>query len=1249
MNRRILLIDADPGFFQSLSDTLSRYAFDVVNEPDPEQALLLAGAEAPALLILGVDEPDKLGFKVFQKCKKGNLAKIPIMLVTSSVTAESFAKHRGLKTHADEYIDKRTIARDQLLKKLDVLVTLGDPLIEDSLDIPVEIDEIPMGDDGDMVLEEELGADDAGGDFGDDPHSPHSISGAANLVDDPHPEPAAVEARRVESMVDADIEDAFGGLLGDDYVEPTADPVPEPQPIPEPVAEPELAAAPEPEPESIPEPVPEPIGALADEADAVPERMGDATIPPPFNEPAAFSDEPATSFGGPAIEEAVPGAIHDGGLSVDEDINNEFDNPNEQSTRGPADFDDSVVEQLHASDRATAVPIAETSDFEGEESPVVQAKAPEEPEEAEVAERSTIVTGYESSPAIQLDDLDMQPLDESAFEEVIEDSAVPEPVPHANVRERDPEPEPAPPPEPARPKFVEVPTNIGAPPAPATPAAGTRVSGVLNVVDLGLDRIAQDADRDQSGLHDRRELRKINELERQLTQLKAELDRTRAESTTRPAGREGEFLKLRENLLTQQKDLQKAKDEIAARDRELADTQERLRQLQQAKTTLEAKSLEIEQRGAADASRAATIEARERALTAQLATVQQELSHKTQTADHAETVRNQLERDVANERALRASSASDAERSLRVEREQMIARHQGELVTLRSDAATAQEQALAALRAELEVAHAAAISAAGDAGRREIAIEAEAAVTQLEQRQAAELKRLEEQHAAALAQKSAELEQLEDEHVAALAQKSVEMQRLEDELAAANAQKSAELQRLGDESAGKIARIAAERDSAIQQARADAQRAGEEARADAQRAIAEAQAEAKRATEEARAEASGHVVAASVANDRMVAELRGEIARLQSAAEATAAEHTEAFQKAAANQAAALAEQASLHNAALAKREKETVAAREADAAAHAASLNELRVELERQSAAHGVKLEVAKREVDLMIEQHELAKTQLLEQQGRDAEGLAAQHREELAKVAADKERAIEDIQRASAEHRAAVERSAAQHRDELAAQKDASDRELAEFRTALQAAKKSIEDATAKHTAEREAADQAHATATTELTAQHERALAVVNGEVVRTKAVGDAEHGRAMAAKDAEHKTALAAKDAAHQRAIAEVEAERDELRKGLSGSRDAHKRTESELATAVQTIADRNSELRSHSQAIAERDQRIAELRKEIETVEQENASYQEQVLRAYQKIKTDEAMVARAKKAMAIALTVLDDQGQPKES
>src|SRR5262249_12233055 len=117
--------------------------------------------------------------------------------------------------------------------------------------------------------------------------------------------------------------------------------------------------------------------------------------------------------------------------------------------------------------------------------------------------------------------------------------------------------------------------------------------------------------------------------------------------------------------------------------------------------------------------------------------------------------------------------------------------------------------------------------------------------------------------------------------------------------------------------------------------------------------------------------------------------------------------------------------------------------------------------------------------------------------------------------------------------------------------------------------------------------------------------------------------------------------------HDRILGEVTTERDELRRGLSSARDGIKRSASELASAVQTLADRNAELRAHAAAIAERDQRIADLRREIEALEHENASYQERVLRAYQKIKADEAMVARAKKAMAIALTVLDDPANPK--
>jgi len=149
---------------------------------------------------------------------------------------------------------------------------------------------------------------------------------------------------------------------------------------------------------------------------------------------------------------------------------------------------------------------------------------------------------------------------------------------------------------------------------------------------------------------------------------------------------------------------------------------------------------------------------------------------------------------------------------------------------------------------------------------------------------------------------------------------------------------------------------------------------------------------------------------------------------------------------------------------------------------------------------------------------------------------------------------------------------------------------------------------------------------------------------GDFAKQRSSSDAEHARATALVQADAGKARAHLVAEHDKTAKELFAEREELKRGLSGARDSLKRSEGELASAVQSIADRNAELRQHAAAIAERDTRIAELRKEIEGLETENTSYQDQVLRAYQKIKTDEAMVARARKAMAIALTVLDDQG-----
>src|SRR5580704_16662853 len=194
MNRRILLIDLDPIFRDQLIHLLGRYRVVVMHEPEVDRTLARAAADAPSAIIIGVDEPDKAGFRVFQKCKKGALAKIPIVLVTSTVAPEAFAKHRGLKLHADEYLDKRTLTNDELVAKLDNLIGLGDLQEDDDIGIPIE-DDIPMEiGDGDVVLDETV--DPGGADVA-----------ASEAPGDGH---------RVDSVVEAETDAAFDALLGGD-------------------------------------------------------------------------------------------------------------------------------------------------------------------------------------------------------------------------------------------------------------------------------------------------------------------------------------------------------------------------------------------------------------------------------------------------------------------------------------------------------------------------------------------------------------------------------------------------------------------------------------------------------------------------------------------------------------------------------------------------------------------------------------------------------------------------------------------------------------------------------------------------------------------------------------------------------------------------------------------------------------------------------------------------------------------------
>ncbi|HEX2686895.1 MAG TPA: response regulator [Kofleriaceae bacterium] len=1139
MNRRILLIDADPAFHASLAQQLARYQFEIAVEPDVEQALALAASGLPALLLVSVEEPDKAGFKVFQRCKKGALAKVPIVLMTSSVPLDSFAKHRSLKVHADEYIDKRSVSGDELLGKIDSLIGLGEMTDDDDLGLALEVDEIPLSSD-DMVLEETVGEDDA--DAGD-------------------------AAQHVDSMVDAETDAAFAALLGDEArFAPVAEPVPP--------AAPAASAAP-----------PEPLL--------------------PRTEPPRASDQDARD-----ASAAVP-ANYDAGKPQDSG-GVEFDSFSRESMKPPVDLIARARQELH--DRAAGV----------------------------VETVETGVEAHESVPAIAIDVEDLEPIEDPPV-------MVPEPVP---------------PPEPQvdRSKFLDASTVVEARPHAVASARQVQATApsASPVPDLGLDEIAAtEATSDHSGVYDRRALRKMGELERQIAQLKTELDRARAtaDASARGANREREFLNLREQLIARDKDLQRVKDELRARDRDLADLQDRLRDIEQGRAALEVRAAELEHRSAFEANRAAVLETRGKAYASQLAALQQELEAQTHAATTALAAGVALERDLAEERARRTASASDAERSLRVEREQLVARHQAELTAHHDEATVAREAALRALREELERDHAAALAVAVAGARSEIATQNEHAVDQLEANHGAELARLQAAHDAARAQLTLERD-------TALAQIASERD---------TARSAAE-----DEHAHKIALRETEHAAALAQLR-DA----------AARQLSQVRDELARELAHTAQEAAARLAETKAAHERAIAELTAELERLNQQLTGVQAEQAHALDAAAANHAAALDQQASLHAAALGQRDQEHAAAlakydqdlaaaltrrdqkhaaaltrrdrehaaalaqhdhdhaaaRALDAAAHQealATIAELESELERQTKHHGETLAGARKQLDDLVEQHEHAKATLIDQHRYALDELAQRHAAERAQANEDQQRVIEGL-----EHAVTEARAAALHQSELSAHAERAERAATEHRTQLLAAKRALDEAIARHRSEREAAEREAAKALGDQKAQHERALALASGELQKTRAMADVEHGKAIAALHAEHEHKRKETHAQHAKLVGELTTERDELRRGLSSARDATKRSEAELGAAVQTIADRNAELRVHVAAIAERDQRIAELRREFEALEQENATYQDQVLRAYQKIKTDEAMVARAKKAMAIALTVLDDQGTPK--
>ncbi len=147
--KHITLIEAERDFANILKNELSAKGFSVDIFSNGDDGLDFIKKNPTDLIVLCVELPETSGYSICNKLKKDNkLKSIPLILISTEATPETFEQHKKLKTHAEEYLIK-PFEPKELIEKIKNLIGLpeikdegGEEEIELSLD-DVEIKEEP--------------------------------------------------------------------------------------------------------------------------------------------------------------------------------------------------------------------------------------------------------------------------------------------------------------------------------------------------------------------------------------------------------------------------------------------------------------------------------------------------------------------------------------------------------------------------------------------------------------------------------------------------------------------------------------------------------------------------------------------------------------------------------------------------------------------------------------------------------------------------------------------------------------------------------------------------------------------------------------------------------------------------------------------------------------------------------------------------------------------------------------------------
>src|SRR5262252_8751610 len=132
MPTKVLVFESDPAFAGELRTELGRMGCTVQVVDDGNVGLQVAASDRPDLILLSIELPRMNGFSVCNKLKKDpSLKDVPLIIMSSESSDETFEQHRKLRTRAEDYVHK-PIAFGELLQHIQSFVRLDGGVSEHS-------------------------------------------------------------------------------------------------------------------------------------------------------------------------------------------------------------------------------------------------------------------------------------------------------------------------------------------------------------------------------------------------------------------------------------------------------------------------------------------------------------------------------------------------------------------------------------------------------------------------------------------------------------------------------------------------------------------------------------------------------------------------------------------------------------------------------------------------------------------------------------------------------------------------------------------------------------------------------------------------------------------------------------------------------------------------------------------------------------------------------------------------------------